>query len=63
MTLSSGAMAWIVATEVKVDYEFEASMAQLRRDSSSRSGGGSPTLRGWGGGEPTAPMGCRCCTT
>jgi hypothetical protein len=50
MTLSSGVMVWIVVTEVKTDDDFEANMAQLRRDSIRRSGGGSPTLRGWGWG-------------
>jgi hypothetical protein len=61
MTLSSGAMVWIMATEVRVSTEFEASMAEIRNRAVA-DGGGSVTARGWGWA-PMRRTGCRSFST
>jgi hypothetical protein len=49
VTLSSGAVVWVVATEVPVDATFEAGLAEVRRSAIAAYGGG-PTARGWAWG-------------
>ncbi len=49
MTLASGAVVWVVASEVPVDPMYEAGLADLRQNAVAAYGGG-PEVRGWAWG-------------